>query len=256
MAIIPSSLLPGGSFESFLTRDLKNLPSSDSPHSWQSITGVDMTALFRFEDVKFADDADPLSHYKVFAELQTVSVSATRSVHPVRCLGESSARAYTRGARTFAGSLIFTMFSKDPFEEVARLDVDHETYDGREPFAIDQIPEFDIIITGINERGAISRALIGGVTLTNYGTTFSIHDIYTEVSYTYVARWYIPMTADIKAFDRVRRLALEPLAKAGSNAAEVQLAPGLTDESLLARKLLGGHNPLSSVGKFIREFKA
>jgi len=215
-----------------------------------------MIALFRFEDIKFdSDENDPGSHYKVFAELQTISVSATRSVHPVRCLGESAARAYTRGARTFAGSLIFTMFSKDPFEEVARLDVDHEVY-GREPFAVDQIPEFDIIITAVNESGTSSKALIGGVTLTNYGTTFSIHDIYTEISYTYVARWFIPMTEDLRAFDRVRQLRLEPVVRSGDNFAKEILNGERTTSPFdkLAEELLQNHPANTFTGKMIRNW--
>ena len=233
-----------------------SVPNSDNPLAWSSLTGVDMVALFRFQDIKFDHSEDPKTHYKVFAELQTISVSATRSVHPVRCLGESAARGYTRGARTFAGSLIFTMFSKDPFEEVSRLDIDHEVY-GREPFAIDQIPEFDIIISAVNEMGTTSKALIGGVTLTNYGTTFSIHDIYTEISYTYVARWFIPMTEDIKAFDKTRQLYFEPLGKTAEESAKQMLnskTSGNGQIEGLANELLQDHPIETMTGKMIRQW--
>jgi len=215
-----------------------------------------MIALFRFEDIKFdSSEQNPGSHYKVFAELQTISISATRSVHPVRCLGESAARGYLRGARTFAGSLIFTMFSKDPFEEVSRLDADHEVY-GREPFAVDQIPEFDIILTAVNERGTSSKALIGGVTLTNYGTTFSIHDIYTEISYTYVARWFIPMTEDLRAFDKIQQLRFEPIGPTAQEKAEAIMRGTMADSPVdkVAEELMRSFPANSPTGKMIRNW--
>jgi len=38
-----------------------------------------------------------------------------------------------------------------------------------------------------NEVGDVSTQVLYGVTLVNYGTTYSIDDVYTEVTYTYVA---------------------------------------------------------------------
>jgi len=253
MSLVPKEMLPQGMRGNWSINDL---PQLDNPISWSSMTGVDMVAMFRFEDIKFDDkEDDPLAHFKVFAELQTISISATRSVHPVRCLGESAARAYTRGARTFAGSLIFTMFDRDPFEDVSRLAVDQEKFDGREPFFIDQIPEFDIIITAVNEYGAVSKALLGGVTLTNYGTTLSIHDIYTEISYTYVARWYIPMTADLRAFDKIRRLEFQPMAAAAGNFAEKQIDTNEKGVRVTAAEMLEQMRAGTPAGKFVRGFK-
>ena len=227
----------------------------DNPIHWQSMTGVDMVCMFRWDDLQFVNDSnDRLKNFKIFAELQTLSLSSTRSVHAVRCLGESAARAYTRGARTFAGSLIFTMFNRDPFEDVLRLDTKNEAYNGREPFFLDQIPEFDIIITAINEMGLVSKALVGGVTLTHYGTTLSIHDIYTEITYGYVAKWYIPMTEDIKAFDAIRKLELEPFATTASSIIDKEL-DGQEDKAHKdAVKMLDDNPPNTKVGRIIREW--
>jgi hypothetical protein len=231
--------------------------NGDNPVKWQSITGVEIIAGFKFNDEYYDAGVEPPSvTFRVFGEIQTISISSTRSVYPVRCLGESSVRAYTRGARTFAGTIIFTMFDKDPFEEVIRLSSENEIY-GREPFFIDQIPEFDIVINAVNEFGMVSKALIGSVTLSNYGTTLSIHDIYTEISYSYVARFYIPMTADTKAFDRVRKLMTDIPALPASKLAtqQVSSARNNTAEEDLARKMQNKYEPGTSTGKFIREYK-
>jgi hypothetical protein len=222
---------------------------------YQSMTGVDMIAAFRFNDEYF-DATRELEApvYKTFAELQTISISSTRSVGAVRALGESAARAYTRGARTIAGSLIFTMFSKDPFEDVARLSSENEVY-GREPFFLDQIPEFDIIINSVNEFGAMSKAIIGDVTLTNYGTTLSIHDIYTEISYTYVARFYIPMTHDIRALDKVRQLLTEPRGQTASDlAAASVISETDTNEVQLAKELQAKWRHENKSGRFVPDY--
>ena len=239
------------------TKYLDDIPTSDHLLKWQSVTGVDIIAGFRFDDEYYdSTKEDGVPAFRVFGELQTISISGTRSVNPVRCLGESAARAYTRGARTFAGSLIFTMFSKDPLEEVVRMSSEQEVY-GREPFFIDQIPEFDIVINAVNEFGAVSQAIIGGVTLTNYGTTLSIHDIYTEISYTYVARFYIPMTDNIKALVRVRNLIEAGLPSAASGLAQEAMvnAKNSTAEEVLARRMLEKHRRVTKTGRFVREYE-
>lgn len=239
------------------TKFLDDIPSSDHSLKWQSLTGVDIIAGFRFDDEYYDYGVEAKAPvFRVFGEIQTISISGTRSVHPVRCLGESAARAYTRGARTFAGSLIFTMFSKDPLEEVVRLSSEQEVY-GREPFFVDQIPEFDIVLVALNEFGTLSKAIIGGITLTNYGTTLSIHDIYTEISYTYVARFYIPMTTDLKALDRTRNLIDNGIGLAASGLAQEKVvdAKNSTAEEELARKMLRKHKKNTKIGKFIRDYE-
>ena len=52
------------------------------------------------------------SFYKTFGQLQTLTITSRRSVEPVRRLGETSPAAYTKGPRTFAGSMVFFMSTK------------------------------------------------------------------------------------------------------------------------------------------------
>jgi len=224
------------------------LNQSDNPVEWNSLTGVDMIAAFRFRTT----DKDQVATV-TFAELQTLSISSTRSIFPVRCLGESVVRAYTRGARTFAGSLIFTMFDRDPLMELAKRDDLQESQNPDEPFFMDQLPEFDIVINGVNEYGAMSTAIVGGVTITNYGTTLSIHDIYTEISYTYVARFYIPFSPDRRAVDAARDL-MQTQRKMASQVSNAIMMNGLfskmrpEDKGILDKFPVG-----TTVGNMIRD---
>ena len=127
-------------------------------------------------------------------KLQTLTVSSARSVSPVRRLGETTPTAYTRGSRTIAGSMVFTTGLRDAFVNALTKSVD----DGepvREPVLfVDQIPKFSMVLQANNELGGISTALLVNITLTNFGTTFSIDDIYTESTFTYVAEQYMPLS--------------------------------------------------------------
>lgn len=187
---------------------------------WNSMAGTDIQALIRVDPVRSPKDTtlnQPL--FRSLAELQTISVSGARSVFPVRRLGQSQPAAYTRGATTVGGSLIFSQFSRDVFADVRQMSGAGETYDRQEPAHPFTLPEFDIVILGANEFGTIANAIIGGVTLTNFGTTLSVHDVYTEVSYSYVARYYVPLGEDVRKIDQVRKLLLAPRPSAASTAA-------------------------------------
>ncbi|RMH18620.1 MAG: hypothetical protein D6698_06725 [Gammaproteobacteria bacterium] len=135
-------------------------------------------------------ETDKVSNRPRFVRLgtiQTLTLSSTRSIHPVRVLGRSSPIAYNRGARTFAGTLVFATLEEDPFAPVLRPGLVERTAKSKELFFSDQLPPFDILITAANEMGQIARQGIFGITLTNYGTAYSIDDIYVETTYTYVA---------------------------------------------------------------------
>jgi hypothetical protein len=133
-------------------------------------------------------------HFKTFAEIQTLSVTTRRSVNPVRRLGEKFPAYYTRGPRTIAGSMLFIQLDGDVLLDLARR-TDHDAFDGEPSFIVDRLPPFNILITGINERGHMVQGALFDVTILAGGTTFSVDDMYTEQQHTYVARWMTPMTS-------------------------------------------------------------
>jgi hypothetical protein len=126
--------------------------------------------------------------------LQTISISSTRSTTPVRTFGRNKPLGYSRGGRTFAGTLVFATLDRDPFSEIYRPDALHESItDSSTSMFVDQLPPFNIIIVASNELGGIARQVVSGVTLINYGVTYSIDDLYTESTYTYVAEDVTPL---------------------------------------------------------------
>lgn len=128
-----------------------------------------------------------------FGSLQTISISSTRSVSPVRVLGRSNPVGYTRGARTWAGSLVFASLYKDELNELFVADSLESYFESSSSLFVDQLPPFTIIITSANEYGAIKYQLIYGVTLINYGSVYSIDDVFTETTYSWVAKDVTPL---------------------------------------------------------------
>jgi len=137
---------------------------------------------------------------KVLAELQSISWSTHRDKFPVRTFGSVYPRSFTRGHRTIAGTMVFTMFYEHVFHEILDLNlgvINTGTSD-RDMFQYttnlpDQIPPIDISIIGSNEYGAVSHMGLYGVEFVQDGGTFSIEDIFTESIVQYVARDLDPM---------------------------------------------------------------
>lgn len=163
---------------------------------------------------------------QVFADLQTLSISSTRSVSPVRVLGRASPIAWTRGARTYAGTMVFASISHDPFGEVYDVAMAESYMSSSNSMVSDQLPPFSVVITAANELGNIGITAIHGITLVNYGTTYSIDDLYTETVYGFVADEVIPLTTDnmaarkaitsniAQSFSSVTRLVEDSMSKA------------------------------------------
>lgn len=126
----------------------------------------------------------------VLGELSTISYSIHRENVPVRTLGHVSPIAFTKGPRTIAGSMIFTVFNQYAFYRLEQwASVMNQ---GLYPLA-DMLPPFDVIITMTNEYGAASKMRIQGITIIDEGQTMSIEDLVTEQTYQYMARGLTPL---------------------------------------------------------------
>ena len=134
-----------------------------------------------------------LVNNRVLAELQTISISSFREKTPVRACGEVGVKGYTRGTRTVAGSMIFTVFDRDVLFSL----LESSSFDADDNFrsAIkDQLPPMDFTILFANEAGALSRMGLYGVEFVSEAKTMSIEDIILEDVCQFVARDVDPMT--------------------------------------------------------------
>jgi hypothetical protein len=138
------------------------------------------------------------------ATLQTISIQTHREKAPVRALGFADVKGFTRGPRTIAGSMIFTMFNEHALAGLIRamgkVSNRYEGSGGRREDNLkmllsDQLPPVDITIVFANEYGSLSRGALYGVEFMNSGITLSIEDIITEDVVQFVARDFDPIIA-------------------------------------------------------------
>ena len=168
--------------------------------SFSSFSGADIKAVFGAQEI---------------GNLMAVSYAIQREKAPIYVLGEANPRAFSRGKRGIAGSLIFIQFDKhailetfsrenglgafvkktyeiSPEDLVSTTDV--PTVDSAnmgaiaQAFYADQIPAFDITISAANEYGVTAKCVIHGVELMNEGWGMGIEDRQADMQTTYLAR--------------------------------------------------------------------
>lgn len=178
------------------------------PLRFDALTGADLTCSVLLPSpskqqlLSMGLTADPGPMLKTFAELQTITISTERSMGAVWRLGESAPNAITRGQRSVAGTLVFTTFYRDVFAELYHRWTGDAVNESA-PTHVDQLPEFNILIQGATEMGAFGSIAIVGVNLMASGQTISIHDLYTESTYSYRARLVFPFVRDTLHFQRL-----------------------------------------------------
>lgn len=127
---------------------------------------------------------------KIIGNLSTISYSIHREVVPVRSLGRTYPKDFTRGPRTVAGTLVFTIFDRYALYDIASVKSKYDQGVGENAFSLlgDQMAPFDVNIVFQNELGDLSQMTIYGIQLVDEGQVMSINDIYTESTHSYVAR--------------------------------------------------------------------
>tara|TARA_Y100000310_G_scaffold309573_1_gene353818 strand:+ start:1214 stop:2506 length:1293 start_codon:yes stop_codon:yes gene_type:complete len=131
--------------------------------------------------------------------VQTISCQSHRPKAAVRALGSTYARGYTRGPRTIAGSMIFTVINKQSLGHLCNLMSAMFNSKGNDilPSTIlpDQLLPIDLTFLMANEYGAVSRMALYGLEFLNSGYTFSIEDLLLEEVVQFVARDIDPMSS-------------------------------------------------------------
>jgi len=148
-----------------------------SPQSITTFTGADITAVAYIHD-----------QLKVLGELQTISYSIHREKSAVMLLGRIDPPCFTRGPRTIAGSLIFTVFDREVLEELLNTYPDDTVDNDFSTLLLDQIPPFDVTISFMNEDGYLSSMVIYGLEIVDDGQVMSINDMIIENVKAYKAR--------------------------------------------------------------------
>ena len=123
---------------------------------------------------------------KVIGELQHITYSIHEEKSLIRNLGNMNPRGYVFGPRTIAGTMVFSVFYRHFALELMKEYTDKKGMTTH--FLMDELPEFDLVISCANEYGDKSVLVIYGITLVNEGQVMSINDVYTENTYEYYAK--------------------------------------------------------------------
>jgi hypothetical protein len=172
-----------------------------------SVDGVPIAEVNRQQSQHLTDIQERLkgleSLFKLKAmelgTVQTISCQAHRPKAAVRAIGSTYARGYTRGPRTIAGSMIFTVINRQSLHDLCLGMSELWTEQGNDvlPSTIlpDQLLPLDLTFLMANEYGAVSRMALYGVEFLNTGYTFSIEDLLLEEIVQFVARDMDPMNS-------------------------------------------------------------
>ena len=153
------------------------------PKSYKDAEGV---ASFTGADIKAI--AAVGGSIKVLGSLQTITYSVHREKSSVLLLGRVNPISFTRGPRTIAGSMVFTVFNREVLEELSNVYPDDPIDGDFGSILVDQIPPFNVTITFLNEDGFLSSLVIYGIDIVDDGQTMSVNDMIIENVKGYKAR--------------------------------------------------------------------
>jgi hypothetical protein len=155
----------------------------------QSYSGADIKLLalsYRPDIEGKLPDKGRLVH---LATASSLSVSVHRTKSPVRACGFVAPKGYVRADRTVAGSIVFAQMDEHALAELLQYPPTAPIAGGKyDLIQIDQIPPMTIVVQLANEYGNWSEMSILGVEFVDEGYVFSIENLFTENTVTYVAR--------------------------------------------------------------------
>lgn len=149
---------------------------------YKTYTGTDTLAFIIFPESK------PI----LLGSLTTLSYSIFREKRPVPLLGKINTGGYTRGMRTIAGSMVFTVINQHFVQDV----IDQIPYlKEHGKFKADELPFFDVMVICANEYGANAQMMIYGAEFLDDAQVISINDMFIENTFGFVARDIDMLTA-------------------------------------------------------------
>ena len=136
----------------------------------------------------------PARQAKQLVELTTITVSVHRVKSPAVACGYINAKGWARGRRTIAGTLVMTKFTTDVLYSFLNSgaftsDLSKDTT----YMKVDQLPPFNLTLLFADEYGNSSSQRLLGVELVTSGDVYSIQDMLSEQTVSYVAADFTPL---------------------------------------------------------------
>lgn len=121
----------------------------------------------------------------VLGSLSTISYSTFRIKKPVPLISEINVSGYTKGIRTVAGTMVFTLINQHWVNELIDAIPCLKQFENLKP---DELPLFDLLIVSANEYGSSISGQIHGVDITDDAGVISVQDMYLENTISFLAR--------------------------------------------------------------------
>lgn len=130
---------------------------------------------------------------QALVECSTLTVSVHREKAPVRACGHINPKGYARGRRTIAGTMILTRFTVDVLFRFLQAVLPQDFSKDTTHFKPDQLPPFNATILFSDEYGHASYLRLLGFGFVTDGTVYSIQDMTTEQTVSYMASDFTPL---------------------------------------------------------------
>lgn len=130
--------------------------------------------------------------------LTTITVSTFRAKQQVRALGHTNPRGIARGSRTIAGTMILTEFDRDVFWKILANGSDPNQVNNGDVMSavlVDQLAPFNIVLLFANEYGYASYRYLYDVEFVTNGSVYSIQDMFSENTLSFLASDVTPLTS-------------------------------------------------------------
>lgn len=153
-----------------------------------------------------------------FTQLQGLSVSVNREIHPIYVMGRTDPSSFVRGKRGVAGSIVAVCSDRGALFDIterfgvhakrsgnshiatrqrqgdlnrnALSELDRLGYVLATPVYYDQLPPFDATLIGRSESMGATISRVGGIFIVSMGTGMSVDDNSIEQQMTFVALYY------------------------------------------------------------------
>lgn len=149
---------------------------------------------FRVNNQKMINDAAMGSfveeNFFELGSLATISYSTFREKFGVRTLGRTEVKSYTRGPRTIAGTMVFTVFNTFELDRMIAL---YNQKFAMDINLLDQLPPFNIMLVFANEYGSISMMHLFDIDFNAEGQSQSINDLTISRSLNFYCKDMLPL---------------------------------------------------------------
>ncbi len=174
-------------------------PALRSSSQAQEYSSIDEDRLHTFSGSDMRVMIEPIyqtgkNNNKQLIETTTLTVSIHREKAPVRAIGYINPKSFARGRRTIAGTMILTQFTVDIMYRFLSGHLDPRDA-SKDSFYLksDQLPPFNMTLMFCDEYGHASYRRLLGVDIVTDGTVYSINDMMTEQTITYMASDFTPL---------------------------------------------------------------